>query len=130
MSVFVGMVALIVVFALAIPHANRDREMGPTVASTTPVINVVFRDTYKGGVHTIRGTVLAPTPCTSVDATATVARDTPPVIAVDIAMPQDTGVCLQIEESKDFSVSVTAALDAMIEFYVNGERATTTEYQS
>jgi len=120
-------VVLLVGFALLVPH-TRDvlvDDVRTAVSSSPP--EVVLRDTFKKGVHTITGTVDAPNACTSVSAEATLQGDasTTESIAVDISMPSDTGICLQIPTPTAFQATLTAPAELPITVTVNGVLATT-----
>ncbi|OGG68381.1 hypothetical protein A3H77_01390 [Candidatus Kaiserbacteria bacterium RIFCSPLOWO2_02_FULL_56_11] len=121
-GVFFGIVVIIIGFAFFVPRANRGGEQAPITETATLSPAVSFMTKYAKGVHTIEGFVTAPTPCTEVSADARVASGTPETISVDILMPPDTGICLQVITELPFKVSVKASTDAVIEVFVNGAR--------
>jgi hypothetical protein len=127
LAVFVAVVIIIAAFAFFTPHANRGGEQAPSASIVQkPVPDVSLSDSYKKGMHTISGSIMAPTPCTSVTADASVASGTPAVISVTISMPSDAGICLQQATVVPFKVSAAAGADAIIAAYVNGAPASTT----
>lgn len=81
---------------------------------------VTFEVSYDEGVHTIEGTVLLATPCQQVTATGTVVGNG---IRIELIIPPDEGICLQREESREFSVEVEAPEEAAIAVFVNGTPA-------
>lgn len=113
-------------FALSVPRA---REVSEPSAATSALAApaVTLHDSFKKGVHTIAGSVLAPDVCTTVSATAAVsggASDT--AIAIDIVMPPDPEVCLEEPSAAPFSVSIEAPANVPITASVNGLAASTT----
>ncbi|MDO8623783.1 MAG: hypothetical protein Q7R54_00275 [bacterium] len=127
LSVFFGVAILIGGFAFFIPHANRGGEEAPaSPVSTSVTPAVTISDSYRKGTHALTGSILAPTPCTSVSAIASVASSTPESILVAISMPPDTGICLQQATAISFTVSALAGADATIQTLVNGVLASTT----
>ncbi len=120
-------VAIIIGFALSIPHA-RDGGVAVLPAgapTTTPV--VAYRDAYRRGIHTITGSVLAPNSCTLVTATATpiTTGSSTSAIRLTLSMPADQGVCLQLPSTVTFSVQVKAPQNAPITATINGALAST-----
>ncbi len=131
LSVFVATILLIGLYALYIPHANLNNETAPLAEITpVPAPPVFLKDAYRKGEHTISGSLLAPTACTTLTATANVspsaASSTPETITITLLMPPDTGVCLQQLTKMSFTVSATAAADALFHVLVNGQVASTT----
>lgn len=125
--VFGGVIIVIAAFAFFIPHTNRGDELAPpVVVESKPLVAVTYTGTYKNGLHSLKGSVLAPTPCTELSATAAVASGTPQIISVELSMPPDTGICLQKLTELPFSVTASAGADAKVEVFVNGEPASTT----
>lgn len=117
--------AIILGFALSIPHARDggNKLISATTASSTPF--VTFRDSYRRGVHTITGTVLAPNPCTLVSATATPVLNGTSTAGITLAltMPTDQGVCLQVPSTVNFSTQINAPAGVPIRATVNGSAA-------
>jgi hypothetical protein len=128
LGVFVAVVIGIAGFALFIPHANKGGEQSPHLEQSTMLPSVSLSDSYKKGIHTISGTVEAPTPCITLTADTSVASGTPDTISVMITMPADTGICLQVITDLPFNVTVAAGMDARIVALVNGVVASTTEH--
>ena len=115
-------------FILSVPRA-RDivKAPGLQTASTT-VSSVTLHDTFKKGIHTITGSVVAPNACSHFSAEATIARDTSSTqnIRVVITMSVGTGVCLQLPTQINFSTSISAPANLPLVATVNGSVATTT----
>ena len=116
---------LVAGFALSVPRVRELDEparIESAAASSTPA--VTFKDAYKKGVHTIKGSVTAPDACSSANASAS---STDTGIALDIALtPSAGGICLEAPTAMPFSVSISAPKGAIIDVRVNGAEATTT----
>src|SRR3989344_2336892 len=126
LAVFISIAALIAAFAFFIPHTNQGSEEPSAIAPSPITPEVTLKDSYTKGSHTIAGSILAPTPCTSVTALATVASGTPQTISIEVLMPPDTGICIQQASSISFAVSARAEVHAVLEASVNGVTASTT----
>ena len=115
-------------FLVSVPRASEVPEAAaPAIEPAVP--EVTLRDSYKKGVHTISGSIMAPTPCTLLTANARYAGSastTDEHIVVSLAMPSDTGVCLQVLTKVNFSTTIDAPADLPITVFVNGVEATTT----
>lgn len=125
-----GIIALIVIagFALSVPH-TRDLAVipkEPDATSSVPTVRV--RDSYKKGVHTITGSILAPNACTAVEASASLEGSAPGSVRIllSISLPVDTGICLQIPTDIVFQTTVSGPASAPITVTVNGAVASTT----
>ena len=118
---------ILVSFALSVPH-TRDVAETPAAQRAPSVPSVSLHDAFKKGLHTITGSIKAPTPCTSLSADATFndASSTTANIIVKITMPEDSGVCLQQSTDLTFSATVAAPADTPITVLINGNLATTT----
>ncbi|KKW40116.1 hypothetical protein A3I46_03070 [Candidatus Kaiserbacteria bacterium RIFCSPLOWO2_02_FULL_54_13] len=125
-------VVIIVGFVLSVPH-TRDVPRPTDIEEQAPSVpGVALHDSFKKGVHTITGSLMAPNACTTVTATAEVAGSAPDTeslpaqagILISISMPEDTGVCLQLPTRANFSVTVKADAGLPIRATVNGLAAT------
>lgn len=119
---------ILVGFVLAIPHTREVKEGATLAAQEIQVPSVTLRDSFKKGTHTISGTVVAPTPCTTLSTQAsliTSASDTPSIM-VAIQMPEDSGICLNRPVALPFSASIAAPAHTPITVTVNGTQATNT----
>ncbi len=116
-------------FVLSVPH-TRDVIQVPkkdsSAASSTPL--VTLRDAFKKGLHTITGSVEAPDACTAITASSTLVGDASSTesIRVDISLPVDTGICLQLPTPVDFRVTIAAPEYVPLTATVNGVAASTT----
>ncbi|HQU07837.1 MAG: hypothetical protein B7X04_01135 [Parcubacteria group bacterium 21-54-25] len=131
-TILIGLILVIVIgvgMGISSKHLS-DGVRTPISAatSTPPVVTLVsLTDTYRRGTHTISGAVTVPTPCYApVAQTTLVPSTTPPEIRLDLSVPIDTGICLQLPATTTFSVAQSAARDAVIAAYVNGVFATST----
>ncbi len=114
----------------------RITEGPPPVAATdtqagAAITDIHFLDSYKKGVHSIKGTALVPTACTTLSATVSASEATTasssPVIRIDLNAPVDDGPCLLLPTASPFTLSINAVASAPIEVYTNGTLATSTE---
>ena len=124
-----SIIALVVIigFALSVPH-TRDAQIKKVQNNVAAVPVVSLHDSFKKGTHTITVSIAAPNACTIVSADASVLGDASSTqkILVNIAMPLDVGVCLQLPTTETFSVSITALAHLPISATVNGAVASTT----
>ncbi len=126
-----GIIALVVIvgFVLSVPRAGDVARTSLSQEGAAPVPAVTLRDVFKKGTHTISGSLEAPNACTAATAQASLTTDASGTesILVAIAMPLDTGVCLQVPTRVTFSTTVNAPAGLPLSVTVNGEVATTTE---
>lgn len=123
-----GIIALIVLtgFMLSVPHTRDVEEQTPVIQNALIIPNVVLRDSFKKGVHTITGSIEVPNKCTSVNASASVqsTASTTGSIMVDVSIVPNTGVCLQLPTQSAFETTISAPADFPIEVMVNGATST------
>lgn len=119
-------VIILASFVLSVPRAGDVPLPEKSEEATTTVPLVTLHDAYRKGTHTISGSVVAPNPCTSLDATATLqgTASTSQSILISFSMPKDTGVCVQQSVNLPFSVTIAAPADLPITATVNGAPAT------
>ncbi len=119
---------ILISFALSVPH-TRDIILAPAAKEIpAPATSVALHDVFRKGVHTITGSVNAPNPCTTVSANAVPIGDASSTtgILVEITLPEDSGVCLQVSSPVTFSATITAPAGLPLSATVNGVTATTT----
>lgn len=113
-------------FVLSVPRTRDVPEsmISPEIVETVP--EVTLHDTYRKGTHTISGSIEAPNPCTSLDASATLegTASGSETIIVSFTMPKDSGICVQQAVNLPFSVTVVAPAELPISAIVNGSPAT------
>lgn len=116
---------ILVGFAFSVPH-TRDgtKPAEKSVATSTPA--VTLRDSFKKGVHTITGSLLAPNACSLVTAQAILSGETANTILVELSLPEDSGLCLQVPTKESFTTTITAPAGLPVVVTVNGVVATTT----
>ena len=122
-----AIIALVIVagFALSVPH-TRDVPEAAQSAEKEVVPVVALRDTYRKGVHTITGSLLAPNACTTVSANAALSgASSTQQIALTISMPSDTGICLEVPTPLTFQTTLAAPADLPFLVTVNDVVATT-----
>ncbi len=113
------------------PHLTNNGNIAAhvSVATSTPhVITLVsLQNSYRRGKHTIKGSLVMPTPCYTITAnTSMVPSTTPPVIRLNLVVPIDTGRCLALTATTTFSTTQVAAKGAIIKAYINNTFATST----
>jgi len=114
-------------FFLSAPRtSDRAENTVPSVALES-IPEVAMRDVYKKGTHTITGSLLAPNVCTVASAVATLqgAATSTESILVEVSMPVDEGVCLQVPTRVVFQTTIAAPDDLPLVVTVNGSPATT-----
>ncbi|MDO8407959.1 MAG: hypothetical protein Q7S95_01845 [bacterium] len=116
-------VAVIGGFALSVPRAREIPEPPGSATAVSSIPVVTLHDSYAKGVHSITGSLMAPDVCASLTASASVEGER---IMLDLAVPEDPQLCLQVLTKLTFSVSVEAAAEVPIDVFVNGVSATTT----
>ncbi len=123
-----GIIATVVIvgFVLSVPRVRelpRPTTHESSVATSVPV--VTLRDTYKKGVHTLTGSVMAPNACTTVTAEASVEGDASVSqgILLALTLPPDSGICLEVPTSIKFSTTVNAPSGLAVKVTVNGVTA-------
>lgn len=115
-------------FALSVPH-TRDVIEAPVVATAATSIQVAtLRDVFRKGTHTISGSVVTPNACSTVSVSATLKGDasTTQSILVEILVPADSGICLQVPTSITFQTTLAAPMHLPLSVTVNGTLATST----
>lgn len=123
-----GIIAVIVIggFFLSVPHTTELKEaalMAPAPAAP----EVSLHDSYKKGVHTITGSLMAPDACGQLSAAASLGgASTSPSISVALSLADQSGVCLEVPTPMPFRLTVSAPASAPIDVTVNGETASTT----
>ena len=86
-----------------------------------PVPPITVSSSYEDGTHTIEGTVTLRNRCQRLDALATLDEaSTPSIIRVDITSEHDEGICLEIPDTREFSLTLEGPEEAQIEVFVNG----------
>jgi hypothetical protein len=120
---------ILIGFALSVPHTryNLEKPVAPLpVSKEAPP--VTLRDTLKGGVHTLTGSLEVPTVCTTASATAILGGSASgtPYILLDIVAPEDQGVCLLRSTTARFSATVIAPANTPVRAQVNGVSTTVT----
>lgn len=117
--------ALIVSFAFSVPKTRDIKELpSPQVSEKIADIpEIVLNDSFKKGVHTISGSLIAPNACATVTADASSDKNG---ISIALVLSSDTGVCLQLPTKISFRTTISAPSGLPIVAIVNGVTATTT----
>ena len=119
---------ILISFVLSVPHAREVSPVAVPEGAATSTPTVALHDAFRRGVHTITGSVTAPDPCVALSAQAVPMGDASSTtgILVEVTLPQDSGVCLQMDSTLTFSTTITAPADLPLSATVNGVAATTT----
>ncbi|MBU6388311.1 hypothetical protein KGQ72_00295 [Patescibacteria group bacterium] len=121
-------IALVVLigFVLSVPH-TRDVPHLASNTETPSIPLVTLHDVFRKGVHTITGSLEAPNACTMVSAESLLQDNASSTgrILVQISMPPDAGVCLQVPTRATFQTTIAAPVHLPIEATVNGSVAST-----
>lgn len=124
-----AIIALVIIvgFVFSVPHTRDIEEANRLSAEPQNAPEVSLRDSYRRGVHTITGSLIAPNACTEVSATAELlgSASTTETIAVQISMPADNGVCLQLPTRVSFETKLSAPAELPFTVLVNGAVAST-----
>jgi hypothetical protein len=119
--------ALIIGFALSVPH-TRDVEqvLPPTEETSVPL--VTLHDAFKKGVHTITGSLEASNACAVLAAEAVLMGEATSTesILIRLSLSEDVGVCLQVPTPMDFSVTISAPAGLPLSATINDSVASTT----
>ena len=118
---------VIIGFIASVPH-TRDvpHEESPAPEPVAPA--VTLRDSFKKGLHSFTGSVMAPDACSMVTASSSLEGDasTTELVVITLSIPADTGVCLQLPTELGFSTTIAAPSGTSVRVMVNGAEATTT----
>jgi hypothetical protein len=125
-GIFLGV--LVIAFAIFIIRLEEGPvpASGNVVATTADIRDIHFIDSYKSGVHTLKGRATLPSACTTLNATASIAEATTTVLRIDLSAPADTDICLQLPTEVSFATTVEGPADLPIDVYANGLLATST----
>lgn len=121
-------IVVVVGFVLSVPHTRDITGILPQQNSVTSVPMVTLHDAFKKGLHTITGSLSAPNACATLTARASLiggASGTESIL-IDLTMPKDEGVCLQVPTNINFLVTISAPVHLPITATVNGSAASTT----
>lgn len=120
--------AILISFALSVPH-TRDINNPVQTSVETVVPSVTLHDSFKKGVHTITGSLTVPNACATVTAQASLVNNgasSTDSIVVDLSLPKDFGICLQVPTRITFTTTISAPIGLPIQATVDGVVATTT----
>ena len=86
-----------------------------------PALPITISSTYADGVHLIEGSVTLRNRCQRLDTLASLDdQSDPAIIRVDITSEHDEGICLEIPDTREFSLEVEGPEAAQLEVFVNG----------
>lgn len=111
-------------FILSVPHTRDIQKPGsPSVAAIVPA--VTLRDSFKKGVHTVTGSLMAPNACATVSAEASLLQGDSGIL-INVSLPEDSDICLQVPTRTTFTTTISAPARLPLSATVNGKAATTT----
>lgn len=119
---------ILIAFVLSVPHTRNVGEKFSPLIETASVPSVTLHDSFKKGLHTISGSLVAPNACAPVSASATLAGNASSTqsILIAISLQTDSGVCLQMPTQMNFQTTISAPASLPIMATVNGSPASTT----
>ena len=86
-----------------------------------PALPVTLSTSYEEGVHTSEGTATLRNRCQRLNAIASLDdTEAPALIRIDITSEHDEGICLEIPDTRTFTLEVEGPEDARTEVFVNG----------
>ena len=88
------------------------------IPNETPSLTV--SRTFSKGTHAVEGTILLPNPCYFMDVVATVSDSMPPVATLTFTTADEGGICVQVTDEREFSVSFDATEDAVLKAVKDG----------
>lgn len=117
---------LIIGFVLSVPHTH-DAALKKAAAVVPAAPAVTLQDSFKKGVHTLKGSVAVADACTFVTADATLqgGASSTPSILLALSVPADSGICLDVPTDAPFSTTIAAPQHTPILVVVNGVVAST-----
>lgn len=119
---FIGVGALIVLAILIAFFYLRPAPASDQLETfETPNLPITMTSSYADGVHFIEGSVTLRNRCQRLDTIATLDDTTSPaLIRVDVTSEHDEGICLEIPDTRTFTLEVEGPEDARLQVYVNG----------
>lgn len=124
-----GIIAIVIAisFVFSVPHTE-DVYVEPLQNAIQETPAITIRDSYRKGVHTITGSLVAPNACTKLSASSSLIGDasTTQRILVAVSYGADAGICLQLPTKTSFETQITAPPSLPIDATVNGAMASTT----
>lgn len=121
-------VVVFIGFVLSVPHTKELPTEKLASDAQTNVPEITLSDSFRKGVHSFTGSVLAPDACTQVQVAASLEGDASSSqrILIALAMPEASGVCLQVPTRVPFNATLAAPQGLPISLTLNGVLATTT----
>lgn len=87
----------------------------------TPSLPVSIENTYEDGVHTLEGTVTLRNRCQRLSTIASLDESSSPAtIRVDLTSEHDEEICLEIPDTRTFSLEVEGPENAAVQIFING----------
>jgi hypothetical protein len=111
--------------------APADTETQEESADTLPLPNeaepLTVSRSFSKGTHTVEGTISLPNPCYFLDVVATVSDSMPQVVTLTFTTADEGGICVQVIDERDFSVSFEAEEDIILKAVRDGVEISITE---
>jgi len=115
-------------FVISVPRVRDIPETLVPRTSSVGAPEITLRDTFKKGVHTIAGSLMANDACSTVSSSAELqgSASSTQNILLAILLESSSGVCLELPTRMTFQTTIEAPARLPIIATVNGESATTT----
>lgn len=121
LQVLIGGGALLLLVFIGTVYAILNPKPHGELGGESNLPPVTLTSSYSDGTHTIAGSIELKNRCQRLDASAMLDESvTPAIIRVDLTSDDDEGICLEIPETRSFSISVEADESAEIQVFVNG----------
>lgn len=111
------------VFDGAVPPSPPNVDAGGGTPSDTVVSAT---RTFANSRHTVRGTIMTPTPCHALTHDVMIAESYPEQVTIQFSVNAPAGdmMCAQVIDEKDFTITFSASEQASIRATLNGEPIT------
>lgn len=93
---------------------------------TTPQ-SITIQHSFTKGTHTVRGTIVLPTPCYTLGTEVEMSSSTPSVATIFFSSGDPGGMCIQVIDERPFEVTFKAADSTAVRGVLNGTAITLTE---
>lgn len=89
----------------------------PLPSDTPPL---VVTDSFSKGSHTVSGTITLPNPCYFMDVSVEVLEGEPQVATLTFTTSDEGGICVQVIDEREFSVTFEAREDVLLKAIKDG----------
>jgi len=120
----VVVVAIIILGGYFFWPSQKTQDAEPVVDDTVVVgdeAGVEVMHTFEDGVHTISGEVTLPNPCYELQEDVAVAESFPEQVFIELTGVATDGICIQVTDTRPFSIDVEVDEQASFTLSINGE---------